>query len=121
MNVVRKSELFCKAVDWLTETSKSRAETYNTLRHWGMTDEEIKEIPTMADFIDDGSKESLYISAFVQCKSDIGNDSLVLPLPTAQSDMLLKLKSIGYFFTNDKNAKVTSGNITIIVIIPRYR
>lgn len=95
MNVVRKSELFCKAVDWLTETSKSRAETYNTLRHWGMTDEEIKEIPSMADFIDDGSKESLYISAFVQCKSDIGNDSLVLPLPTAQSDMLLKLKSIG--------------------------
>lgn len=94
MNVVRKSELFCKAVDWLTETSKSRADMYATLRHLGMTDDEIKEIPSMTEFIDDGSKASLYISAFVQCETN----SLVLSLPTDNSNMLLKLNSIGVSF-----------------------
>lgn len=91
MNSSRKSELFFKAVDWLEEKSKSRAEAYNTLQLWGMTDDEIKEIPSMTEFIDDGSKENLVILASVQ-------NTLVLSLPLTQSDMLVKLRSIGLWF-----------------------
>lgn len=87
----RKVEIFHNAIDRLMETAKNRALAYNTLRLWGMSDDEIKEIPSMTEFIDDGSKESLSISAFIK----YDHNGLTIPLPSNAMTLFNKLSSIG--------------------------
>ena len=92
MNSERKSELFTRVLDYLVESSPSRADLYDTLSNViGMTDAEILEesFDTLAEFMEGGD---LRIHAFVEYE---GN-TLVISLPTGTDNYCTKLDSIGY-------------------------
>lgn len=92
MDASRKNELFARVLDYLSETSPSRADLYDTLSNViGMTDAEILEesFDSLAEFMEGGD---LRINAFVRYESNV----VVISLPRSVDDLYTKLSSIGY-------------------------